>query len=71
METPSGSHRYPLQISRTVLGKGGFVPHEKIQRIVLLPEPMSPEAGTLTRTMKVRRDAVAAKYRKEIEGMFK
>lgn len=61
----------PAQVSHAVVRRGGYVPHEKVQRLVLLPEPLSPEAGTLTRTLKVRRDAVMAKYKGEIERMFR
>lgn len=39
---------------------------ESIGAFVLLETPFSPEDGTLTRTMKARRDAIFAKYSAEV-----
>lgn len=42
-------------------------PHyERIGAFTLLKEPLSPEAGTLTRTFKPRREAIYARYAKEV-----
>lgn len=42
-------------------------PHfERVAAFSLLKEPLSIEAGTLTRTFKPRRLAIQAKYAKEV-----
>lgn len=44
---------------------------ENIGNFVLLPVPLSPEDGTLTRTLKPRRQAIFEKYAKELEQLNK
>lgn len=43
---------------------------EKLKRTVLVAEEFSPEQGTLTASMKVRRRAVEEHHRAEIEAMY-
>lgn len=45
--------------------------HERITAFVIISEPFSPDNGTLTRSMKVRRDAVMKKYASEVESLTK
>ena len=40
---------------------------ERITKIVLLPKPLNREDGTLTQTLKPRRQVVFAKYNSEVE----
>jgi long-subunit acyl-CoA synthetase (AMP-forming) len=35
-----------------------------------LPQPFTPESGLLTANGKIRRDAINARYREEIESMY-
>ncbi|MFD7258463.1 AMP-dependent synthetase/ligase [Streptomyces sp. NPDC059874] len=42
----------------------------RIRAFHILPEDLTPEAGTLTPTLKLRRTAVAKRYAKEIEGLY-
>lgn len=44
---------------------------EQIKRLVILPGPLSPDDGTLTRTFKPRRQAVYAKYSAELAQLEK
>lgn len=43
---------------------------EKISKIVLLPKPLNREDGTLTQTLKPRRQTVFAKYKSELDEMM-
>ena len=58
------------EIKRKVEERDLFKPQESIRQISLLPEPLTFEAGYLTRTMKVRRHIVAESFASEIEAMF-
>ncbi|MEV7521566.1 long-chain fatty acid--CoA ligase [Streptomyces sp. NPDC091371] len=42
----------------------------RIRAFHILPEDFTPEAGTLTPTLKLRRKAVAERYASEIEGLY-
>lgn len=44
----------------------GFVQHMHIAAVELLDSPFSIEDGTLTRTMKMRREVILKQYYKEI-----
>ena len=43
-----------------------FVSHMHISAIRVLDRPLSIDDGTLTRTMKIRRAAIAEKFRKDV-----
>jgi long-chain acyl-CoA synthetase len=43
---------------------------ESIRRFTILPGRFSEEAGHLTPTMKLRRDAIARDFAAEIEGLY-
>lgn len=43
---------------------------ESIQEFVILPGPLSPDDGTLTRTMKPRRQVILQKYSTELEKLY-
>ena len=42
---------------------------ENIHEFVILPGGLSPDDGTLTRTMKVRRQVVMEKYQAEVKKL--
>jgi long-chain acyl-CoA synthetase len=43
---------------------------EKLKKVILVAEEFSPENGTLTASMKLRRRAVEERYRQEIDHMY-
>jgi len=43
---------------------------EQLKRVLVIPEELSTEHGTLTSSMKMRRHAVEERYRKQIEEMY-
>ena len=43
---------------------------ERLKRVLLIAEELSPENGTLTASMKLRRKAVEDRFRREIEEMY-
>ena len=45
-------------------------PHEKVRRILFLPEPFSLATGEMTPTLKVRRAVVAVRHREAIERLY-
>jgi long-chain acyl-CoA synthetase len=44
--------------------------HETLKKILLVPEEFTAEDGTLTATLKLRRKAIAQRYRKQIEDLY-
>ena len=44
--------------------------YEKLKRVLLVPDEFSAENGTLTASMKLRRQVVAERYRRQIEEMY-
>jgi long-chain acyl-CoA synthetase len=44
--------------------------YERLKRVILVPDEFSPQDGTLTHTMKVRRKAVEDRYRKLIDDVY-
>jgi long-chain acyl-CoA synthetase len=56
---------------RIELLQASFAPYEKIKKYRLLPEPFTMEGGELTNTLKIKRKAVAEKYKDIIEKMDK
>jgi long-chain acyl-CoA synthetase len=43
---------------------------EKLKKVIVLPDEFSPEDGTLTASLKLRRRAVEERYRHEIERLY-
>jgi long-chain acyl-CoA synthetase len=43
---------------------------EKLKRVVLVPDEFTPENGTLTPTMKLRRRIVEERYRRQIDDLY-
>lgn len=48
----------------------GFAKYEQVRRFLLLSEPFTVENELLTPTLKVRRNAVLAKYSSQIELLY-
>ena len=60
-------------ISESIINhlKGKFGGYEIPKKFLLLPEPFSLESGTLTQTLKLKRNAVLAKLKDKIEALYK
>lgn len=43
---------------------------EKLKKVIVVPDQFSPEDGTLTASMKLRRRVVEARYRDQIEDLY-
>lgn len=50
--------------------EGPFRPWEQVKGVHLLLEPLGVTNGLLTQTMKVRRNVVAERYAREVEGIY-
>jgi len=50
--------------------QAGLAPYEKVKKFTLLPEPFTMEGGELTNTLKIKRKALAEKYKHVIEKMY-
>ena len=48
----------------------GLARFEKLKKVIVVPDQFSPEDGTLTASMKLRRRVVEEKYRKQIEELY-
>jgi long-chain acyl-CoA synthetase len=47
-----------------------LMPHEKVVKFVLLPEPFSIEAGTMTNTLKLRRSSIEKIYKHLVDKLY-
>ena len=48
----------------------GLARFEKLKKIIVVPDQFTPEDGTLTASMKLRRRVVEERYRKQIEELY-
>jgi long-chain acyl-CoA synthetase len=48
----------------------GFRSFESVNRFLVLEEPFTPENGTLTQTLKMKRKMIVEKYAKRIEQLY-
>lgn len=71
VERLSAEEVYQLLRSEINAALAGRAAHEHISEFVVLPQPLSPEDGTLTRTMKPRRPQIMDKYRPQLEQVLK
>ncbi|GAB4140018.1 MAG: AMP-binding protein [Planctomycetota bacterium] len=62
---------FRAEIDRLVTRKSGFRPFERPAALRVLAEPMTPENGLLTRTLKIRRHKVAERYADVIDEMLR
>jgi long-chain acyl-CoA synthetase len=58
------------ECARLLTEEAGFMAHERVARIALVPEPFTEEAGLLTVTLKIRRAAILERYAGTVEGMY-
>lgn len=51
--------------------QAGFASYERVRRFVLLPHPFTIEDGSLTPTLKIKRNVVEERYQKLIESLYR
>jgi long-chain acyl-CoA synthetase len=56
--------------ARVAEANAQLAPFEQIKRFAWLPEPLTPDNGLLTPTLKLKRRAIAERYRDVIEGLY-
>ena len=66
---PAVRDRLRAEVDRLLARDRGFRPIERVARFVALAEPMSPENGMLTQTLKTKRHVVHDRYADAIAGM--
>jgi len=58
------------ELSRVLTRENGFRPVEKVSTFRVLREPLTPENGLMTQTLKVKRHIVHARYAALLDDMF-
>ncbi|MFC1657278.1 AMP-dependent synthetase/ligase [Candidatus Moduliflexota bacterium] len=61
---------YDLLMERISARSTDLASYERIRKIVVLGESLTQEKGEVTPTMKVRRDAVAGKFRERLDALY-
>jgi long-chain acyl-CoA synthetase len=49
----------------------GLARYETLKKILLVPDEFTASDGTLTPTLKLRRRAIEARYRKQIDELYR
>lgn len=58
------------ELNREVKNRPGYRPDDRIGVFRFLPEPFSIERGTMTQTLKIKRNVVTDRYKSIIESMY-
>ena len=59
------------EISENNEGRTRYKRDERVLKVALLPEDLSYESGTLTRTMKVKKSVVTERFGILVDGMYR
>ena len=59
------------ELDRLIVRQNGCRPCDRVMAMRVLAEPMTPDNGLLTHTLKVRRHVVAMRFQPIIESMWK
>ncbi|MCU0725960.1 MAG: AMP-binding protein [Planctomycetes bacterium] len=59
------------EVARLVSAEAGFLPRERVARVAVLDRDFTVDDGTLTPTLKVRRNVVLELYRDRIEELYR
>jgi len=62
---------YRRELDRLITRENGCRPTDRVAAFHVLAEPMTPENGLLTQTLKVRRHVVAERYGDRITSLFR
>ena len=58
------------EVDKILDRRRGFRAHERVHALRLIDEEFKVEDGTLTPTLKMRRDRITARHAEEIEALF-
>jgi long-chain acyl-CoA synthetase len=58
------------ECARLLTEEAGFMAHERVARVLVVPEPFTVENGLLTGTLKVKRPAVLERYAAAIDRLM-
>ena len=61
---------YRKELDRLITRENGCRPTDRIATLQVLSEPLTPDNGMLTQTMKVRRHVIAQHYAEVIQSLF-
>lgn len=61
---------YRKELDRLITRENGCRPTDRIATLQILAEPLTPDNGMLTQTMKVRRHVIAERYKGVIDALF-
>ncbi|MEN8133909.1 MAG: long-chain fatty acid--CoA ligase [Thermodesulfobacteriota bacterium] len=61
---------YDFLMTRITARGNDLASYEKVQKIVVLPEPLTEENGELTPTMKIKRKGVIRKYKELLDKLY-
>jgi long-chain acyl-CoA synthetase len=61
---------FRAELNREVKDRPGYRADDRIGPFLLIEEPFSPERGTMTQTLKVKRPVVTEKYQAQIAALF-
>ncbi|NET48795.1 MAG: long-chain fatty acid--CoA ligase, partial [Merismopedia sp. SIO2A8] len=58
------------ELNREIKDRPGYRSDDRITTFVLIEEPFSPDRGTMTQTLKIKRPVVTEKYQSQINALF-
>ena len=61
---------YRKELDRLITRENGCRPTDRIATLQVLSEPLTPDNGMLTQTLKVRRHVIAQRYAEVIQSLF-
>ncbi|MEM9214552.1 MAG: AMP-binding protein [Cyanobacteria bacterium P01_F01_bin.150] len=61
---------FKAELIREVKDRPGYRPDDRIGPFILIDEPFSPDRGTMTQTLKIKRPVVTQKYQGTIDKLF-
>jgi long-chain acyl-CoA synthetase len=67
------NHPKVKALYESIVGEGnrGLARYETLKKILLVPDEFTASDGTLTPTLKLRRRAIEARYREQIDELYR
>ena len=69
-DRPPDRETIAAELRRLSGPEAGFRSFERVNSFELIPDPLTPENGYLTATLKMRRNVIAEAFRGKIDGMY-